>query len=389
MNLIFVEQTEKLLKGISDMKLNEIEIFLQKVQSKLTRTSELIGAKFPYTTTNGKYEEFAYEDDIYWWTNGFWVGIMWKMFLLTGDDKYKNIATECENKLDAALNGFEGLHHDVGFMWILSAVADYKLTKNPEARKRGLIAANYLMGRFNINGNYIRAWNGDAAGVAIIDSMMNIPILSWAAKEENDPRYIAVAKKHADTINKYYFDEEGASAHIVVFDPETGEFVKKVAGQGYSDSSAWSRGQSWAIYGFTLAYINLGDELYLERAKKSAKFFMEHVGEDNVPDCDFRAPKELVKKDTSAGAIAACGLLELAKIVSEEEKDWYIKSADRLLSGLIENCDFSLEEQSILQNGSLQYHGTEQTHIPLIYGDYYLVEALQKRLFENEVSFWK
>lgn len=361
----------------------------EKIKEKLAVTSEAIGAKFPYTTTNGKYEGFAYNEDIYWWTNGFYPGILWKMYADTKEDKYKNVAYECEKKLDEALFGFEGLHHDVGFMWLLSAVANYKLTGNLEARKRGLIAANYLMGRFNTNGNYIRAWNGDAAGVVIIDSMMNIPLLSWAAKEENDPRYTAVAKRHADTINKYYFDEEGASAHIAVFNPETGDFIKKVAGQGYSDTSAWSRGQSWAVYGFTLAYLNLGDEHYLERAKKSAKFFMEHIGEDNVPDSDFRAPKEPVKKDTSAGAIAACGLLELAKIVPEREKEWYVESADRLLLGLIKNCDFSLEEQSVLQNGSLQYHGAEQTHIPLIYGDYYLVEALQKRLFENEVSFWK
>ena len=189
--------------------------------------------------------------------------------------------------------------------------------------------------------------------------------------------------------NKYYFDEEGASAHIVVFDPETGKFLRKETGQGYSDTSAWSRGQSWAIYGFTLAYLNLGDKAYLERAKKSAKYFMNHVGEDNVPDTDFRAPKEPIRKDTSAGAVAACGLLELSKIVSEDEKDWYIESADRLLRGLINHCDFSNEEQSILQNSSFQYHGTELLSSPLIYGDYYLLEALQKRVMENQVSFWK
>lgn len=361
-----------------------------KMKTKLAKTTKEIGASFPYTTTDGKYEKFAYKDEINWWTNGFYPGILWLLYQDTKDERYSNLARSCEDKLDEALYGFSGLHHDVGFMWILSAVADYKLTGNKESRKRGLMAASFLMSRFNVNGNFIRAWNGDGAeGIVIIDSMMNIPLLSWAAKEQNDPRFSALAKCHADTINKYYFDEEGASAHIVVFDPETGKFLRKETGQGYSDTSAWSRGQSWAIYGFTLAYLNLGDKAYLERAKKSAKYFMNHVGEDNVPDTDFRAPKEPIRKDTSAGAVAACGLLELSKIVSEDEKDWYIESADRLLRGLINHCDFSNEEQSILQNSSFQYHGTELLSSPLIYGDYYLLEALQKRVMENQVSFWK
>lgn len=365
-----------------------LEIY-NKIKEKLEITTDSIGATFPYTTTNGRYEDFAFNDDIYWWTNGFYPGILWNLYQDTKNEKYKKIAEECEKKLDDALFGFFDIHHDVGFMWLLSAVADYKLTGSIEAKRRGLIAANYLMGRFNVNGNYIRAWNGDAVGVVIIDSMMNIPLLSWASKETGDPRFDALARRHADTINKYYFDEEGASAHICVFDAESGKFIKKVAGQGYSDTSAWSRGQSWAVYGFTLAYLNLGDEKYLERAKKSAKFFMSKIDESKIPDSDFRAPKEPVKKDASAGAVTACGLLELAKIVPENEKAWYIESADKLLCGLVENSDFSQDEQSILQNCSLQYHGENQLHCSLIYGDYFLIEALQKRLGLDVKSFWK
>ena len=131
-----------------------------KIKEKLGHTVEEIGITFPHLSRDGKYEDMK-DTDIYWWTNGFWPGIMWLMYTGTKDDKYKTTAEALEKELDKALYGYKGLHHDVGFMWLTSAVADYRLTGNEESKIRGQIAASVLASRYNIKGKYIRTWNGD------------------------------------------------------------------------------------------------------------------------------------------------------------------------------------------------------------------------------------
>lgn len=360
------------------MDMQWVNHFWSQLEEKLRVTSEEIGAGFPYTTKNGKYNtEFANHEGITWWTNGFWGGMMWLLYAETKEDRYMQIARSCEERLDKAFDSFNGLNHDMGFMWLPTAVADYKLTGNPRARERGMHAATILAGRFNPAGRYINAWNGPTmVGWAIIDGMLNLPLLYWASEESGDPRYANIAKIHADMVQNTFIRSDGSSEHIVILDPMTGEVQQRLAGQGYAEGSSWSRGQAWALYGFTASYIHTGEKRYLDTAKKCAAYFISQLDEDGVPVIDFCAPKTPVLKDASAGAIAVSGLVQLMDYVEPDEVKHYETVIEQLLRGLEKNCDFTCAEQSILQNCSESYHKEVGHHMPIIYGDYYLMEAL-------------
>jgi unsaturated chondroitin disaccharide hydrolase len=187
---------------------------------------------------------------------------------------------------------------------------------------------------------------------------------------------------------KYFVRPDGSCEHVVDLDLITGEPKGKPHTQGYTLDSAWSRGQAWGLYGFILCHILSSKEEYLNTAKRIAHYFIASLSEDGVPDADFRAPKEPVRKDSTAGACAACGLIEIAKCVDEHEKPLYLNAAMKILKGLREHCcDFSEEEGSILGMGSEAYHSKTGIHIPIIYGDSFFIEALQK-LLGNEFIMW-
>lgn len=364
--------------------------FWEKIEKKLSVTAPEIGAKFPYTTENGKYEDFAHGTDeegngIFWWTNGFWGGMMWLMHLATGKDVYKEIAEGCEKELDRAMDVFWRLHHDVGFMWLLTAVADYRVTGNERSKHRGMHAATVLAGRVNHKGGFIRAFDHDIYNKTIIDTMMNISLLYWASEVSGDDRFSQVARMHADTTMKYAIREDGSAAHVTVYDVENGGVLEYPAGQGAFSGSAWSRGQAWAIYGFTNSFVHTGKKEYLETAKKAANYFISHFEEGKAPLVDFCAPERGDLRDTTAGAAAAAGMIELANCLEGEEKDFYLEGAIKILKALEGYCRFDLEEQSILQNGMQSF--TAPKHMPIIYGDYYLMEALLK-LKGNKKLFW-
>lgn len=371
-----------------------LDVVWKKVVTKLSRTTVSVGdSLFPYTTKNGKFIN-PYDDHLpYWWTDGFWTGILWKMYEATEDAMYADYARKLEDKLDAVIDDFQTLHHDVGFMWLLSSVADYRLTGNQRARTRGLHMASTLAGRFNPNGNFIRAWNtnphdnSDNTGWAIIDSMMNIPLLYWATEETRDPRFRSIAMKHANTLMNHAVRPDESVRHIMEFNPETGEYIKNHTGQSYMEEGSWTRGQAWALYGFTLSFLHTGKQEYLDTAKRVAHYFIANILEDPIPPCDFRGPEEPVYKDTTAGLCAACGLLELAEAVPECERKLYRNAALRILKATEDRyCDWSETEDSIVQYGTEAYHFGEK-NIPIIYADYFLIEALLK-LKGNSTLFW-
>ena len=208
--------------------------------------------------------------------------------------------------------------------------------------------------------------------------MMNIPLLSFATKMQDDPRFAQVAEAHADTVARCFIRGDGSSNHIVEFDAETGEVTATPGGQGYESGSSWSRGQAWALYGFALAYLNLGKQEYLDTAKKVAHYFIANLEDGELPLVDFRAPEEPVYYDSSAASIAACGLIEIAKAVPEYEAKIYERAAISLLRVLDKNCNYKEDEMRLLENGSASYSVTSGMHLPYIFGDYYLLEALMK-----------
>ncbi len=339
----------------------------------------------PYTVKDGQWAPGP--GSLTWWTNGFWGASMWQMYLMTGDEEYRKEAIRCEEMLDPVLKDFEELHHDVGFMWNLTSGVHYRLTGDADSRRRWLTAASTLAGRYNPNG-FIRAWNGDRIGWAIIDCMMNIPLLYRASALINDPRFKLIAMNHADTTMECFIRPDGSSNHIVIFDPMTGEMLDNPAGQGVASGSSWSRGQSWALYGFALSYIHTGEARYLETAKRVAHYFIANVQDDWIPNCDFRAPALPVVKDNCAGAIAACGLIEIARAVPQYEKHIYMDAAEKLLIAMERDCaDWTEATPAIFTKCSGSYHADDH-HVQMVYADYFFIEAVNKLRDEKAMLFW-
>lgn len=345
----------------------------------------------PYIPENGRYQKDMAVEDLSWWTNGFWSGMLWQMYAATKDKKYREAAEGVEKKLDAALEAYEGLHHDVGFMWLHTAVANYRMTGNEKSKIRGLHAANLLAGRFNPLGRFIRAWNANKTGWMIVDCMMNIPLLYWASETIGDPRFAAIARHHADTTMQHTVRPDGSCNHIVILDPENGEFLEAPGGQGYEPGSSWSRGQAWALYGFALSYFHTKDKRYLETSKRVAHYFIASVSAtDFVPLVDFRAPAEPVAWDTTAGMIAACGLLQLADMVGEFEKPLYHQAALKILRATEKRfSNWNIEEDGIITHGTADYHRRDagDFEVPIIYADYFFIEAVL-RLRKEGFHIW-
>ena len=243
-------------------------------------------------------------------------------------------------------------------------------------------AASFLAGRFNPSGEFIRAWNGpEALGWAIVNCMMNIPLLFWASRTTGDPRYKHIAIRHADTFLRHAIREDGSVCHILSFDPESGAFIETLGGQGLSGSSAWSRGNAWAIYGLAIAYRCTGLERYLHASKRVAHYFIAALPEDHVPYWDFRVETlDNEPRDSSAAAIAASGLLELAELVPPSEQRVYIAAANNMLFSLSENYAAwsSPEHEAILVQGTGHKPANANINVSLIYGDYYFAEAFAK-----------
>lgn len=382
-------------------------VWAKEVSEKIKKKSLVVASrsrhKIPYTTENGVFNDCSEGGAICWWTNGFYGGMMWQLYHATGEELYKEIALEIEEKLDKSLMTFWGMDHDSGFKWLTTAVANYRLTGSEQGYNRGRLAADNLAGRFNLAGQFIRAWNdgndGCKAGWAIIDCMMNLPLLYWAYEESKDPRYLQIAVAHADTAEKYFIRPDGSAIHIVEFDPFTGEYVKSHGGQGYGEGTSWTRGQAWAIYGFALSYLHTKNEKYLKVARKVADYFIESTPAPGFVPVDFRQPADCTLEDSTAAAIAACGMLEIAKLLQgiKEEKlqdvadygkaDKYYDAAVRMLMQLDEHrCNWSEDCDSILEKCTAAFHDKEH-EFSIIYGDYFFMEAIFK-LTGEELFIW-
>ena len=365
------------------------DVLIGKIREKMEWVSEKNKDKIPYRTDgNGDYDdrsdnssEWNGDDGLNWWTNGFWGGIQWLLYQDTKAERYKEIARLSEKKLEKCFQSFYGLHHDVGFMFMPTAVADYRLTGNPDSRRIGLHGANLLAGRFNPAGGFIRAWNDgreDTRGWAIIDCLMNLSLLYWAGEETLDPRFGQIAMLHADTAAKNFVRQDGSVCHIVEFDPRTGEMVRSLGGQGYGEGSSWTRGQGWAVYGFMISYLHTGKREYLDTARRIADYCLENIPSHGIIPIDFRQPPEPAYEDSCGACVIAGGLLELAKCLPERERGRYEDGAVKILRAIGESrADFGRGCDAIVQNCSSAYHVPEH-HITMSYADYFFIEAVYK-----------
>lgn len=349
-----------------------VEDIWEKLLQKLERNAINLKDIIPYSTVDGEYTDMS-KTDAGWWTNGFFGGMMWLMYKETQRDCFKVAAENQEKLMDGVFGNYDRFDHDVGFMWGLTSKAQYIQTGNLKSRTRALYAANILAGRVNIKADFIRAWN-HIKEYSIIDCMMNLPILYWASKELKDDRFKYIAQMHADMALKEHIREDGSAVHICVHDEYTSKVIRTEAGQGYAVGSAWSRGQAWAVYGFVLSYIYTGEEKYLEVSKRTADYFIEKAKFSNYKVVtDFTAPIEVEYFDNSAGACAACGMIELYRLTNEEK---YLNEAFNILKAMEEDLIFDDSNQSIVQKCMGSY--AEGKHIDLIYADFFLCEAILK-----------
>ena len=367
-----------------------IDATWDKIDKKLSRTAVKSRNKLPYTSINGVHDDR--KTVVEWWTNGFWGGMMWLMYKGTGNEEYRKTAEHSEELLDEAFKKYKELHHDVGFMWHLTSGANYRITGNVASCNRNLFAAATLFSRYNIAGDYIRAWNGDNAGYSIIDCLMNLPLLYWASEEIGDDRFKKIAMRHMDMAIRDHIRPDGSINHIVDHEVDKVGVKRVLAGQGYSETSCWSRGLAWAVYGSVISYVHAGKPEYLEAAKRTADYFIEHCSKtDYLPVIDFCAPEVPVYYDSTAGVCSACGMLEIAKYVSEEESIKYTQGAINILKACDEHfCNYEETEDALVMMGSLAYPSGEELseiHIPIIYGDFFFVEALLK-LRGNDFFIW-
>ena len=371
---------------------NNINEVTEKVLAKFRHTVPMAAQEHnvPYCSAEGRWVESPWKLGNSWWTAGFWPGMMWLLSMLAGEKENKGGAPFHDEALRTTelmteeFRVYRHLNHDVGFMYLLSCGAKHKLEGDEQAKWDTLHAASLLMGRFNPTvtprAGYLKAWDGrEQLGYAIIDCMMNLPLLYRATRETGDPRFAAVARIHADKAKQHFVREDGSCRHIVEFDPVTGDFVREHGGQGVGVGSSWSRGQAWALYGFTLLAMNTGEADDLATAEKIARYFAANIREDGLVNCDLRQPADVFKLDNIASSCAACGFLELAKLTGRAE---YRDAAEKLLDGLIDRCcDFDPEGAhcGVLTHCTAAYHDDNVgTHTNITYGDYFFVEALCK-----------
>lgn len=343
------------------------------------------------------------------WTDSFYTGMVYLAYAYTHDKKFLAIADRYQeyyrcraenNPIWCGQNNVLPLDHDTGFIFSLSQVLRWRLTGEQEACALALKAADILAKRYNPAGKFIRAWDTwawdtdpqfieDKKGKIIIDSMMNLALLFWASETTGDARYAEIAKNHADTAARHIVRPDGSTFHQFNFDPITGAPKKGVTGQGYADDSCWSRGQAWAVYGFSQAYHFTGNETYLDVAVKTAQYFIAHLDPAGLPLWDFACAKQTLRPiDASAAAIALSGLLNIQKYRTEP---YISEGIQKLLHGLLTQCNaMSIPGwESVLLHACIgpAYHiGAENQIIipyvdcPVIYADYYFMEALLKMI---------
>ena len=337
------------------------------------------------------------------WTAGFFGGMNVLMWEHTKNEEYLKTAKRSEELLDEGFKKPTVLTHDVGFMWHILSGALYRLTGDEGSRVRNYYAAALLASRYIPSSKYIVAWNGNAwkwqgrsvANCSIIDTMMNMPLLFWASRLVDDDRFAQLAVLHADMTLAQHIRPDGSVVHIVDHDRATGECIDTIGGQGYAVGSSWSRGQTWAIYGFALMYRNTGDVKYLDAAKRVANYFISNIFDEWVPRSDFRAPNDPVYYDTSAATIAAAGMLEIAKAVPEYEGGIYANAAVNILKAVSSRfADFDPNTDVMITHSTrhcpvpgIRTEAQSGLHIPIIYAEFYYVEALLK-LLGSEFNPW-
>jgi len=315
------------------------------------------------------------------WCSGFYPGILWYAYEESGDEVLKNKAIKFTETLKTIAYS-PARNHDIGFQLYCSYGNGYRLTGKQNYKEILLAAADTLATLYSPKVGSILSWPSQIKRYkhnTIIDNMMNLELLFWAAKNGGDKSLYDIAKSHAEQTMKYLVREDGSAFHVGSFDIETGAFLQGYTHQGYANESMWARGQGWGIYGFAMAYRETGDSNFLNTAIKLSDKFLERLPEDGIPFWDFDDPKiPNVPKDASAAAVAACGLMELSGLVQDEKlKSKYFNTGKTLVENLSSSAYLShAKNDALLLHSTGNHPKNKEMDVPIIYADYYYMEAL-------------
>lgn len=316
-----------------------------------------------------------------WWCSGFYPGTLFYLYEATGNRELYAEGIRMLHLLEP--EQYNVNTHDVGFMMYCSYGNADRIAPQPEYKDILVNSARSLITRFNPAVGCIKSHNRKPDDyVVIIDNMMNLELLCWATRATGDSTFYKIAVKHADTTLKNHFRADHSLYHGLNYNPETGEIKQYQAGQGFSEQSAWSRGQAWGLYGYTMLYRFTEDRRYLDQAVQVAEFILNHphMPGDLIPYWDFDAPDiPHALRDASAAAVTCSGLLELTRYVSGKQASRYFKAAEKILQTL-SSKKYTAEPGTnggfILKHSVGNIPSGTEIDVPLTYADYYYVEAL-------------
>lgn len=317
------------------------------------------------------------------WCSGFWPGVLWYDYEMTGDEKIREKAEKYTESLEY-LSQRPIFDHDLGFLIFCSYGNGYRLTQNPKYKQVILASADSLATLYNPEVGTLLSWprNVEMLGGhnTIMDNMINLEMLFWAARNGGSQRLYDIAVKHAETTMTHQFRPDGTCYHVAVYDPKNGNFLRCMTHQGYADNSTWARGQAWAIYGYTMVYRETQDKEFLDFACKVTDAYLNRLPEDYVPYWDFDDPAiPNAPRDASAACVVASALLELQKYCPEEKGKEYKDKAVKMLASLSGDSYRSPKHRSSFLDHSTGHHPAgSEIDASIIYADYYYIEALQR-----------
>jgi hypothetical protein len=335
--------------------------------------------KFPktYASATGQYE-FSSSS---WWCSGFYSGTLLNLFQQTKDSTLYKEALRMLTLLEK--EKLNTRTHDLGFMMYCSFGNADKTFSKPEYKQILLTSAKSLSTRFNPAVGCIKSWDSKPSDfLVIIDNMMNLEMLFWATKVSGDSSFYKIAVTHANTTIQNHFRNDYSSYHVVNYNPQTGAVQQKKTAQGFSDESAWARGQAWGLYGYTVMYRETKDKKYLEQANHIASFILnnKNLPVDKIPYWDFNAPDiPDALRDASAASITASALLELYKYVDAKMALQYVSAAETILKNLSSSTYKAAQGTNggfIIQHCVGHMPNKTEVDVPLTYADYYFVEAM-------------
>ncbi len=366
----------------NNLSVRELEEKIEYSTSKLIQATEQLSINdgFPRSVKQGDYNWSS--TGIGGWTSGFFPGLLWYAYEYSGNEQLLDAAMQYSEKLKP-LKELDWNTHDLGFMMFNSVGHGYRITGNPEYKQWLLQTADSLAALYNPEVGTIHSWpwmtrKNNWPHNTIIDNMLNLELLFWSAKNGGNPDHYQIAVTHALTTLKNHFREDYSSYHVLVYDSTSPNVLQKITDQGYSDESVWARGQAWALYGYVLCYRETGMPEFKDAAIQIADFYVNHLPSDFVPYWDFKLPSyENQEKDASAAAIAASGLVELSELLEEKNlKEKYLDVAVNTINSLSSDDYLSHDTMAILEHSVGSKPHDSEVDVPLIYADYYYVEAL-------------